>query len=135
MFFGFAAMSAYGVYVRRPSVVSYCTVAVAFTLSLLCKPMLVTLPFLLLVLDWWPLGRALGCGLAPTCCGENTALCAWLSSRLASRTGRSWSRASGNTGTIPLDVAYRERGRQLRNLHRQDGVAGEFSGLLPASEI
>ena len=29
-----------------------------FALGLLCKPMLVTLPFLLLLLDWWPLNRA-----------------------------------------------------------------------------
>jgi len=36
----------------------YCVLAlVAFALGLMSKPMLVTLPFLLLLLDWWPLGR------------------------------------------------------------------------------
>jgi protein O-mannosyl-transferase len=56
-FFGLVALWAYPAYVRRPSVVRYLAVAGPFALSLLCKPMLVTLPCLLLVLDWWPLGR------------------------------------------------------------------------------
>jgi tetratricopeptide (TPR) repeat protein len=56
-FFGLLALWAYAAYARRPSLVRYLGVAVAFALSLMAKPMLVTLPFLLLVLDWWPLGR------------------------------------------------------------------------------
>jgi protein O-mannosyl-transferase len=35
----------------------YLLVVVSFVLGLLCKPMLVTLPFVLLLLDYWPLGR------------------------------------------------------------------------------
>ena len=35
----------------------YLAVVAVFALGLLCKPMLVTLPFLLLLLDFWPLGR------------------------------------------------------------------------------
>jgi tetratricopeptide (TPR) repeat protein len=35
----------------------YLTVAVLFALGLMCKPTLVTLPFVLLLLDYWPLGR------------------------------------------------------------------------------
>ena len=31
-----------------------------FALGLMCKPMLVTLPFVLLLLDYWPLGRVTG---------------------------------------------------------------------------
>jgi len=50
-------MGMYLRYVRRPSVGRYLTVMVLFTLGLMCKPMLVTLPFVLLLLDWWPLGR------------------------------------------------------------------------------
>jgi tetratricopeptide (TPR) repeat protein len=61
-FFGLLALWAYAVYARQPSLVRYLLVAVPFALSLLCKPMLVTLPFLLLVLDWWPLGRWPGRG-------------------------------------------------------------------------
>ncbi len=57
-FFGLLALVAYARYVHGPSALRYTAVTAAFALSLLCKPMLVTLPCLLLVLDWWPLGRA-----------------------------------------------------------------------------
>jgi tetratricopeptide (TPR) repeat protein len=57
VFFGLLALWAYADYVRRPSAWRYAAVAAAFAASLMSKPMLVTLPFLLLVLDWWPLGR------------------------------------------------------------------------------
>jgi tetratricopeptide (TPR) repeat protein len=58
VFFGLLALWAYAGYARRPSVMRYLAVAAALALGLMCKPMLVTLPCLLLVLDWWPLGRA-----------------------------------------------------------------------------
>src|SRR5262249_52782050 len=56
--FGFLALVAYAVYAKAPSLRRYLPVVAALALSLLAKPMLVTLPCLLLVLDWWPLGRA-----------------------------------------------------------------------------
>jgi len=55
--FWLLTMGAYLDYVRRPGVARYLLVAVLFALGLMCKPMLVTLPFSLLLLDWWPLGR------------------------------------------------------------------------------
>lgn len=50
---------AYARYVHstRPSSGRYIPVIVFFTLGLLCKPTLVTLPFILLLLDYWPLRR------------------------------------------------------------------------------
>jgi protein O-mannosyl-transferase len=51
------ALWAYVAYVRRPSAVRYAAVAASFACGLLAKPMLVTLPFLLVLLDIWPLGR------------------------------------------------------------------------------
>jgi tetratricopeptide (TPR) repeat protein len=48
---------AYVRYARRPSLGRYAVVVVPFTLGLLAKPMLVTLPVTLLLLDWWPLAR------------------------------------------------------------------------------
>lgn len=49
---------AYVRYVRLPfSARRYLLVMLLFTLGLLSKPMLVTLPFLLLLLDYWPLAR------------------------------------------------------------------------------
>ncbi len=44
-------------YVRLPSKLRYYGVCGMFTLGLLAKPMVMTLPVILLVLDWWPLGR------------------------------------------------------------------------------
>jgi hypothetical protein len=43
--------------VHRPGLVRYLLIVLAMVLSLLAKPMLVTLPFVLLLLDYWPLGR------------------------------------------------------------------------------
>jgi tetratricopeptide (TPR) repeat protein len=73
IFFGLLALLAYGYYVRRPGVYRYLAVLIALALSLLAKPMLITLPFLLLVLDWWPLGRFPG-GPAPATAGPKQAV-------------------------------------------------------------
>jgi tetratricopeptide (TPR) repeat protein len=48
---------AYVHYARAPSTWRYLTVAFVFALGLMSKPMLVTLPFVLLLLDYWPLRR------------------------------------------------------------------------------
>jgi len=48
---------AYVHYARAPSIWRYVTVALTFALGLMSKPMLVTLPFVLLLLDYWPLKR------------------------------------------------------------------------------
>ena len=51
-------LAAYVGYARhRFSFVRYGAVIVFFALGLMAKPMLVTLPFVLLLLDYWPLGR------------------------------------------------------------------------------
>ncbi len=55
--FGLLALRAYAWYAERPEVRRYLLVAVLFAASLLSKPMWVTLPFLLLLLDLWPLRR------------------------------------------------------------------------------
>jgi Flp pilus assembly protein TadD len=59
--FGFLGISAYISYAARPRAASYLLVTLLFTMALLSKPMWVTFPFLLLLLDTWPLGR-LGLG-------------------------------------------------------------------------
>lgn len=55
--FLFVALWAYAVYARRPSAARYAAVVAAFAFGLMCKPMLVTFPFVLLLLDVWPLER------------------------------------------------------------------------------
>ena len=60
------ALGAYVGYVRRRfSLVRYLAVMVAFALGLMAKPMLVTVPFVLLLLDYWPLGRMSSSGIGP----------------------------------------------------------------------
>ena len=48
---------AYVWYARRPSIARYALVLIAQALGLMAKPMLVTTPFVLLLLDYWPLNR------------------------------------------------------------------------------
>ena len=57
LFFILLALHAYLFYVRRPSVLRYLLVVGGMVCSLMAKPMFVTLPFLLLLLDYWPLRR------------------------------------------------------------------------------
>ncbi len=57
MFFGMAALYAYAFYVEDKKISKYIMCLLMFVLSLLSKPMLVTLPFILLLLDYWPLQR------------------------------------------------------------------------------
>ncbi len=56
-FFGLLALGAYVAYTRQPSVRKYLVTPCLFVLSLLAKPMWVTFPFLLLLIDIWPLCR------------------------------------------------------------------------------
>ena len=48
---------AYTYYSERPGIGRYLLVFVCFVLGIMSKPMLVTLPFVLLLLDYWPLCR------------------------------------------------------------------------------
>lgn len=50
-------LGAYVRYARRRSIGRYLTVALCLALGLMSKPMLVTVPFVLLLLDYWPLNR------------------------------------------------------------------------------
>jgi hypothetical protein len=56
-FFALLTLWAYLAYVARPGTKRYLAVVGCFALGLMSKPMLVTLPLLLLLLDIWPLGR------------------------------------------------------------------------------
>src|SRR6202167_5219031 len=57
MLFFLLALHGYGWYVRRESVKRYVVVAVLFALGLMAKPEIITLPFVLLLWDYWPLRR------------------------------------------------------------------------------
>ncbi|HEY5975489.1 MAG TPA: tetratricopeptide repeat protein [Geobacteraceae bacterium] len=55
--FWLLTLSAYHNYTIRPTAGRYLTGLLLFGCGLLAKPMVVTLPFVLLLLDWWPLAR------------------------------------------------------------------------------
>jgi tetratricopeptide (TPR) repeat protein len=55
--FWLLTMLAYVRYAERPNFKRYILVALAFVMGLMSKPMVVTLPFVLFLLDWWPLDR------------------------------------------------------------------------------
>jgi tetratricopeptide (TPR) repeat protein len=57
--FWMLTLLAYASYASRPRAGPYLLVVLLFCLGLLAKPMLVTLPFVLLLLDYWPLRRFL----------------------------------------------------------------------------
>jgi protein O-mannosyl-transferase len=57
MFFGMACLYAYTLYCSQKKLSRYLLCLIAFALSLISKPMLVTLPFVLMLLDFWPLNR------------------------------------------------------------------------------
>ena len=56
-FFFLLALGAYGWYAKRPRAGRYLLVAIVFALALIAKPMAITLPFALLLIDFWPLQR------------------------------------------------------------------------------
>lgn len=53
-FFGLLTLLCYALYIRRPGWKRYLSILWTFALGLTAKPMLVTLPFLLILLDYWP---------------------------------------------------------------------------------
>lgn len=56
-FFGMLTILAYIRYVKKRNIFRYFLVLILLSLGLMAKPMLVTLPFVLLLLDFWPLKR------------------------------------------------------------------------------
>jgi tetratricopeptide (TPR) repeat protein len=58
--FFFLTLWAYGWYARQPNWKRYLAVVISFAAGLASKPMVITLPFVLLLLDYWPLGRVRG---------------------------------------------------------------------------
>jgi len=51
------AIAAYGWYAKKPGIKRYLLLTLLFAFGLAAKPMVITLPFVLLLLDFWPLGR------------------------------------------------------------------------------
>jgi len=58
MFFLLLTLGAYQWYALKPRLGRYLVVALLFALGLMSKPQVITVPFILLLWDYWPLGRA-----------------------------------------------------------------------------
>ncbi len=56
-FFWMLSLLFYVRYIENPTINRYSLIIVVFAMGLMVKPMLVTLPFVLLLLDYWPLKR------------------------------------------------------------------------------
>ena len=57
MFFGMGSLYVYALYSNYSGLSRYCLCLVLFALSLMSKPLLVTMPFAFMLLDYWPLKR------------------------------------------------------------------------------
>lgn len=57
LFFALLALGVYVSHIKRPGPIRYVCLVLCYALSLMAKPMMVTLPLLLLLLDYWPLKR------------------------------------------------------------------------------
>ena len=57
MTFFLLALGAWRWYAAKPHALRYSVVAVLFALGLMAKPQIITFPFVLLLWDYWPLGR------------------------------------------------------------------------------
>lgn len=61
-FFWILTLFIYQNYARYPNIYKYILILAVFVLGLLSKPMLITLPFVMLLLDYWPLNRLYSSG-------------------------------------------------------------------------
>ena len=60
MLFFLLALAAYGWYARHPEIRRYLLLTFLYALALMAKPQVITFPFALLLLDYWPLRRIAG---------------------------------------------------------------------------
>ena len=137
---------AYFRYVQRPTAKRYLLILLPFALGLMAKPMLVTLPCVLLLLDYWPLeriqlGQASISGTAPGVPAINAhtpkrqAFRLLVEKTLLCHLGRpkSWG-SRGDFGGLSFQHTYRQRCACLCELYNQDDLASESGSLLPSSE-
>ena len=131
-FFGLLALAAYAAYAERPTAVRYLAVLAAFAVSLLAKPMLVTLPFVFLLLDYWPLKRVDRSirWLVPR---EGAALTP-VARLLDCHDVRASRAGTGSAASVAVRCSRRQCDHRLWNLPPANDLAGRSGDLLSASE-
>jgi tetratricopeptide (TPR) repeat protein len=81
MMFFLLALGAYQWYVQEPRISRFRWVAVLFALGLLAKPQIITLPFVLLLWDYWPLRRT------PPLEAKDSSIRVWITTNLKNFSG------------------------------------------------
>jgi tetratricopeptide (TPR) repeat protein len=110
--FWLITIAAYARYTARPSPVRYAAVFAALALGLLAKPMLVTLPLVLLLLDYWPLRRWGGSFEAESLAPPSRHRHVERGSPMDGRGGRRRSRGAGAVSTRAPEGVPRDGGTQ-----------------------
>ncbi len=157
-FFWMLTVGAYVHYVEHPRLRNYLAVPALFVLGLMAKPMLVTLPFVLLLLDFWPLQRLQGAGSMeqaarsesqntdlerePLCASKRKRKCspACCSLPLRCRVRRSDRHVPRGRWLVELRAPHLQRVREFRRrsgaharLHHYDRHIGFLRAALPRS--
>ncbi len=143
-FLGFLCLLAYVRYLRRRTVGRYAMVALTLALGLAAKPMLVTLPLVMLLLDFWPLGRSsVGrrSAAAPRLLAEKTPLLALSAASaavtLAAQRQAGWVRdAAVYTWPVRLQNAVTAHAAYLGKIVWPAGLAMPYThreGRIPAA--
>ena len=136
-FFFLLVLIAYAWYGRRPDWRRYLLLALLFAASLMAKPMGVTLPFVLLLLDYWPLARMRFVGEqhdAANISGARTTklsmlileevLLLLLSAASSDRDIESTARCCAKLRGVPAGESPPECSCLVRSVSLEDGLAG-----------
>ena len=132
------AIGAYVRYAQKPDWRRYLLVAALFAAGLMAKPMVITLPFVLLLLDYWPLDRIRnGSTPAPTpkvafarLVSEKVPLLVSVGGqRLDHPEGAAIRNGGAQSASVPARDSNRERARGLRALSLEDALAGAACAL------
>ncbi len=129
-FFWCLTLWCYARYVSRPSAASYTWVVLAFCGGLMSKSMIVTLPLVLLLLDFWPVRRHWRRALL----WEKVPLLALAGGvSVLTLVSQRQGHAVRSLTSLPVSLIVERTGVDLCCLHGPDVLAGQLGRLLPLS--
>ncbi len=128
--FVMATLMVYERYARRPTWWRYVLILLLFASALLAKPLAVTLPAAMLLLDYWPLARIPG--HLRRCIVEKIPLFILSAARICTEHGGS-SSSPGNDGRPHAGAVHRKRDHLLCHLSAQSDLAGQARRVLSIS--